>query len=62
MRQRPASAAIRPNPQSALQNMQHRFRRSNLELRWPKNDRNIGPQAPEGCVPLHCSHRFRILR
>eukprot|EP00969_Alexandrium_andersonii_P328305 14507338-Alexandrium_andersonii.AAC.1 len=36
-----ANAAIRLNLQSAMQSIQNRFRRSNLESRGPKNDLNI---------------------
>eukprot|EP00969_Alexandrium_andersonii_P228824 10106354-Alexandrium_andersonii.AAC.1 len=54
------SAAIRPNPQSAVPNMQHRFRRSNLELRGPKSASKLVPEAPEGCILLRCLSRFRI--
>eukprot|EP00969_Alexandrium_andersonii_P210758 9308875-Alexandrium_andersonii.AAC.1 len=37
-----------PHPQSAMPNMQHRFRRSNLELRGPRNGLQIGPRSPPG--------------
>eukprot|EP00969_Alexandrium_andersonii_P203279 8982664-Alexandrium_andersonii.AAC.1 len=45
---RPISAAIRLNPQSALRKMQHRFKRSNLELRGPENARKIGNRNSQG--------------
>eukprot|EP00969_Alexandrium_andersonii_P006666 289692-Alexandrium_andersonii.AAC.1 len=32
----------RPNLQSALPNMKHRFRRSNLDLRRPRNGLKVG--------------------
>eukprot|EP00969_Alexandrium_andersonii_P351841 15436337-Alexandrium_andersonii.AAC.1 len=38
---RPVRAAIRPNPQSAMRNMQTRFTRSNLELHGHKNGLEI---------------------
>eukprot|EP00969_Alexandrium_andersonii_P331264 14641347-Alexandrium_andersonii.AAC.1 len=60
----PVSAA-RPNPQSAMQKMQNRFRPSNLELRGPRNtselvhvdsecanehgDRGGGARRPQNC-------------
>eukprot|EP00969_Alexandrium_andersonii_P088554 3905886-Alexandrium_andersonii.AAC.1 len=43
IRSMPVSAAIRLNPQSAMRKLQHRFRRSNLELRGPKTCLRIGP-------------------
>eukprot|EP00969_Alexandrium_andersonii_P088209 3889981-Alexandrium_andersonii.AAC.1 len=42
------SAAVRPNPQSALRKMQHRFRRSELELRGPRKGLKIGPRSSRG--------------
>eukprot|EP00969_Alexandrium_andersonii_P192062 8483830-Alexandrium_andersonii.AAC.1 len=42
IRARPVSAAIRLNPQSAMRKAQHRFKRSNLELRGPRNDLKTG--------------------
>eukprot|EP00969_Alexandrium_andersonii_P323047 14274004-Alexandrium_andersonii.AAC.1 len=39
------SAAVRPNPLSAMRNMQNRFRRSNLEPHCPRNDPKIGPRS-----------------
>eukprot|EP00969_Alexandrium_andersonii_P161380 7132724-Alexandrium_andersonii.AAC.1 len=33
-----------------LWTMQHRFKRSELELRGPRNGLNIGPRCPEGCA------------
>eukprot|EP00969_Alexandrium_andersonii_P167510 7405012-Alexandrium_andersonii.AAC.1 len=43
-----ASAATRVNPQSTLPKTQNRFKRSNLELRRPKNGLNIGPRSSRG--------------
>eukprot|EP00969_Alexandrium_andersonii_P272335 12035710-Alexandrium_andersonii.AAC.1 len=43
-----ARDAIRLNPQSALWKMQHRFRRSNLELRGPKSGLRLGPRSCQG--------------
>eukprot|EP00969_Alexandrium_andersonii_P211855 9356611-Alexandrium_andersonii.AAC.1 len=54
------SAAIRPNPQSAVPNTQHRVWRSILELRRPRSGLKVVPEAPEGCVLLRCSRRFQI--
>eukprot|EP00969_Alexandrium_andersonii_P009948 434398-Alexandrium_andersonii.AAC.1 len=48
IRRRPASAATRLNPQSALRNMQNRFKRSNLELCGPKKDLKICPRSYRG--------------
>eukprot|EP00969_Alexandrium_andersonii_P211630 9347072-Alexandrium_andersonii.AAC.1 len=48
MRPMLANAAIHLNPQSAMRNMQHLFRRSNLELRGPRKDRNICPRSSRG--------------
>eukprot|EP00969_Alexandrium_andersonii_P206079 9105514-Alexandrium_andersonii.AAC.1 len=42
------SAPIRLNPQSAKRKLQNRFRRSNLELRGPRNDQNIDPRSSRG--------------
>eukprot|EP00969_Alexandrium_andersonii_P154504 6829516-Alexandrium_andersonii.AAC.1 len=42
------SAAVRPNPQSAKRKIQNRFRRSNLEVRGPRNDSEIGPRSSRG--------------
>eukprot|EP00969_Alexandrium_andersonii_P103956 4587041-Alexandrium_andersonii.AAC.1 len=39
---RHAGAAIRPNPQVALRRMQNGFKRSELELRGPRNGLTIG--------------------
>eukprot|EP00969_Alexandrium_andersonii_P236687 10448945-Alexandrium_andersonii.AAC.1 len=55
-----ASAPIRLNPQSAMHKMQHRLRRSNLELRGPKGGFKLVPKAPEGCVLHAFPRRFRI--
>eukprot|EP00969_Alexandrium_andersonii_P141325 6249546-Alexandrium_andersonii.AAC.1 len=44
-----ARAAICLNPQSALRKTQHRFRRSNLELRGPGNGLKIGPPKLPRC-------------
>eukprot|EP00969_Alexandrium_andersonii_P018319 801407-Alexandrium_andersonii.AAC.1 len=44
----PVSAAIRLNPQSAVRNMQHRLRRSELELRRPRTDLSVGPRSSRG--------------
>eukprot|EP00969_Alexandrium_andersonii_P070151 3095735-Alexandrium_andersonii.AAC.1 len=46
--QRPVGARIRPNPPSAVRNMQNRFRRSSLELRGPKSGLKIDPQSSGG--------------
>eukprot|EP00969_Alexandrium_andersonii_P212485 9382552-Alexandrium_andersonii.AAC.1 len=48
------SAAIRPNPQAALQTIQTRFRRSNLEMRGPRNGLKDGTRSFRGVnsVPL----------
>eukprot|EP00969_Alexandrium_andersonii_P124440 5499660-Alexandrium_andersonii.AAC.1 len=43
IRPRPTNASIR-NPLSALPNMPHRFMRSKLELRGPRNGLKFGPQ------------------
>eukprot|EP00969_Alexandrium_andersonii_P174463 7713710-Alexandrium_andersonii.AAC.1 len=43
-----ARAAIRLNPQSAMRKMKNRFRRSELELRGPRNDLRIGPRSSRG--------------
>eukprot|EP00969_Alexandrium_andersonii_P252134 11144102-Alexandrium_andersonii.AAC.1 len=51
IRSTPVCAAIRLNPQSALWEMQNRFRRSNLELRGPRSGLKIVPGSPEACVP-----------
>eukprot|EP00969_Alexandrium_andersonii_P191080 8440633-Alexandrium_andersonii.AAC.1 len=40
-----ANTAIRLQLQSALQNMQHRFRHSELELRGPRNGLKISPRS-----------------
>eukprot|EP00969_Alexandrium_andersonii_P207513 9167514-Alexandrium_andersonii.AAC.1 len=45
IRPKPISAAIRLNPQSAMHSVQNRFRHSNLELRGPRKDINIGPRS-----------------
>eukprot|EP00969_Alexandrium_andersonii_P055161 2431218-Alexandrium_andersonii.AAC.1 len=50
-----ASAAIRHNPQSALPKMQHRFKRSNLELRGPSNSIKTATGTPERCTLRFCS-------
>eukprot|EP00969_Alexandrium_andersonii_P346440 15314669-Alexandrium_andersonii.AAC.1 len=42
------SAAICPNPQSALPNMQNRFTRSNQEPRGPKVAQSLAPETPKG--------------
>eukprot|EP00969_Alexandrium_andersonii_P208430 9205724-Alexandrium_andersonii.AAC.1 len=39
------SAAICLNPQSAMRNMQTRFRRSNLELRGARSDLEFDPRS-----------------
>eukprot|EP00969_Alexandrium_andersonii_P326783 14439792-Alexandrium_andersonii.AAC.1 len=46
LRPRPTIAAIRLDPQSALPKVQHRFRRSKLELPGPKDGLKIGPRSP----------------
>eukprot|EP00975_Prorocentrum_lima_P060209 12627576-Prorocentrum_lima.AAC.1 len=48
------SAVLRPNPQSAMRNMQHRFRRSNLELRGPKRGLKISPRSFRGVHSAQC--------
>eukprot|EP00969_Alexandrium_andersonii_P247369 10931393-Alexandrium_andersonii.AAC.1 len=49
--QRPASAAIRLDSQSALRNMQDCFKCSELELRGPRNGLNIScPKFPRGAL------------
>eukprot|EP00969_Alexandrium_andersonii_P350383 15433128-Alexandrium_andersonii.AAC.1 len=41
---RPLSAAIRLNPQSAMRKVQRHFRRSELELRGPRDGLKFGPR------------------
>eukprot|EP00969_Alexandrium_andersonii_P362244 15459266-Alexandrium_andersonii.AAC.1 len=48
IRTRPATAAIRLNPQSAVRELQHRLRRSNLEPRGPGNDLESGLRSSRG--------------
>eukprot|EP00969_Alexandrium_andersonii_P250751 11082547-Alexandrium_andersonii.AAC.1 len=48
IRPRPVSAAICLNPQSAMRKQQNRFRRSNLEVRGPRNGLKIGPPSSRG--------------
>eukprot|EP00969_Alexandrium_andersonii_P141874 6272601-Alexandrium_andersonii.AAC.1 len=43
----PVSAAIRLNPQSAMRKTQNHFRRSNLELRGPRNGLEISPRSSQ---------------
>eukprot|EP00969_Alexandrium_andersonii_P310877 13736873-Alexandrium_andersonii.AAC.1 len=43
-----ANGAIRLNPQSAMRKLQTRFRRSNLELRGPKNALKVAPRNSRG--------------
>eukprot|EP00969_Alexandrium_andersonii_P180443 7975523-Alexandrium_andersonii.AAC.1 len=62
IRDRAISAAIRLNPQSALWKIQHRFGRSNLELRRPRNASELARQAHEGRVLRRCSQRSQICR
>eukprot|EP00969_Alexandrium_andersonii_P079639 3511295-Alexandrium_andersonii.AAC.1 len=52
---RPVSAAIRLTSQSATRKMQHRCRRSELELRGPRNGLRIDPRGSRGmrCASLH---------
>eukprot|EP00969_Alexandrium_andersonii_P000164 7146-Alexandrium_andersonii.AAC.1 len=42
------SAAMRLNPQSAMRKLQHRFRRSNPELRGPRTNIEIRPPSTRG--------------
>eukprot|EP00969_Alexandrium_andersonii_P098808 4359991-Alexandrium_andersonii.AAC.1 len=42
-RSRPVGAARRLNPQSATRSMHNRCKRSNLELRGPRNGLKVGP-------------------
>eukprot|EP00969_Alexandrium_andersonii_P321943 14224547-Alexandrium_andersonii.AAC.1 len=42
------SAAIRLNSQSAMRNMQHRVKPSNLGLHGPKSGLEIGPSSSRG--------------
>eukprot|EP00969_Alexandrium_andersonii_P093817 4144793-Alexandrium_andersonii.AAC.1 len=51
----PVNAAIRLNPQSAVRNVQNRFRRSELEPRAPRNDLKIDPRSSRG---VHSAQRF----
>eukprot|EP00969_Alexandrium_andersonii_P331697 14659362-Alexandrium_andersonii.AAC.1 len=48
------SAAIRLNPQSAIRQMQNRFKPSKLELLGPRNGLKFGPRSSRGLrsVPL----------
>eukprot|EP00969_Alexandrium_andersonii_P220465 9737953-Alexandrium_andersonii.AAC.1 len=48
------SAATRLYPQSAIHRRQHRFRRSSLDLRGPRNGLEMGPRSSRGVrsVPL----------
>eukprot|EP00969_Alexandrium_andersonii_P359843 15454068-Alexandrium_andersonii.AAC.1 len=39
------SAPIRLDPQSAMRKVQHRFRRSSLELHGPRNGLKSGPRS-----------------
>eukprot|EP00969_Alexandrium_andersonii_P299292 13231496-Alexandrium_andersonii.AAC.1 len=42
------NGAISLNPQSAMREIQNRFRRLNLALRGPRIGLNIGPRSPRG--------------
>eukprot|EP00969_Alexandrium_andersonii_P043039 1888216-Alexandrium_andersonii.AAC.1 len=42
--------------------MQHRFRRSELELHGPWNVLKLVSEAPEGCIRIRIRHRTRRLR
>eukprot|EP00969_Alexandrium_andersonii_P153990 6808182-Alexandrium_andersonii.AAC.1 len=44
----PPQFTIRLNPQSAVRDMNDRFRRSNMELRGPRNGLEIGPRSSRG--------------
>eukprot|EP00969_Alexandrium_andersonii_P236969 10460507-Alexandrium_andersonii.AAC.1 len=47
-RSRPVSAAIRLDTQYTMRNRQKRVRRSELELRGPKDGFEIGPRSSRG--------------
>eukprot|EP00969_Alexandrium_andersonii_P362175 15459131-Alexandrium_andersonii.AAC.1 len=58
IRSRPDSAAILLNPQSAKRTLHYRFRRSELELRGPRNCLDIGSQSSRG---VHSAHLFVLI-
>eukprot|EP00969_Alexandrium_andersonii_P227338 10039674-Alexandrium_andersonii.AAC.1 len=59
IRSRHVNAAIRRTPQSAMRNMNNRFRRSELELRGPNSVLKIGPRRSRGVcsAPLFVESR-----